>query len=638
MIFRKLVFRLSPRLSEVSSARGVPVRRRSLRICFCVLAWAACFFARSDSYLATSYGFFGTPDPLSNQLSFPDFRSAASFSLQYLPVVINGGFLFVSDTFLPAVVSSNQTWRIHDLPHFNEVHNLINDLYRSGFTNGLHFAANPSRLEFFSPRSYILSALFGTNDVFRSTVITRLDSISSFLAEASTNLMWVAQNSGIIAYNTHGIDSNVRSLRDDYRQATPFANFDNAYGLLRTLGDLNGIESNDPQVIYDALGYIGDYTSADMSSLNSRLVLDRTKAAQAAYLTNGGSTNYVSDSGFSFSYGDLMRGSPQTLNDFYQYAYNTPTTNQQHKMLGDWGDDWLGKLDKKMEDSQLSKDVADIAKNTVGPKEVMVMNWPDQLSWVNSLSNALADVLNSLSFNPEINLTNRWTVSGDQFSVGPVSLRWWGLLHDNRASPPDVNSFVNELYVGFGGYSFDLTGDFFDDVPNMILAQSVAGADRNNLLSRILLSSLTNQNFLASIATNSIDEAAEVSRYESIGDEIENALTSSFAHSNDVAHIHFLDVSRHLVVPGAFNDFSDARLPEFVSFQFPSWSFGQFEFGHQTLSIRVSDYADYFNFLRGLFRFVYWAFFVVFVLFIFSVFVKLVWQIPEKLSTSNWVS
>lgn len=312
-----------------------------------------------------------------------------------------------------------------------------------------------------------------------------------------------------------------------------------------------------------------------------------------------------------------------------QFSYNTPAssnatlqakTHRQLKDLSDVETDSRDKLDN-------------IDHALHGPLLVNVANWPQNLfgnnvsNFLDGVSGALADGVTN--FNPI------YTKDDPDF-FGRQVFNWRGYDTYNL----DLDSVNEKSEIGVTAFEFNPTGEFFQDVPNLLAMQAAQGADLANILASIAIHVQTNAEMMASTES-------EMQGYKDEVESMANSALSDFqgylGFSNQLANIQFTSTKDILSIPNGFSTFSgDWDIPEFVNIQLPT--FGQTQNPSRspqggedpslayTITINTADYRQFFQNVRYVSLTIYWSLGVMVIIFLFKLFKTFISWIPAGLT------
>lgn len=322
------------------------------------------------------------------------------------------------------------------------------------------------------------------------------------------------------------------------------------------------------------------------------------------------------------------------LESLLQYSFNTPASS--NATIHAHALDSLKSIDNNMVDA--AGDVRSIAQRMEGPLEVNVMNWPDD--WLaNSVSNALDGVFSGLldgitNFNPH------YTFDDDTFFSR--NLYSWRGFGQSALDQTEQNPVERDSAIGVTSFEFNPTGDFFQDVPNLLAMQSLQGADLANIFATVAIHVQSNAQEQANT-----DALAEQYQEElaQLASEALDDFQSMLHYSNLLSNVQFTDTHDLLELPEGFKVFSgDWAVPEYVNLELPSWDFqqpntdgnnpptrGQVNPGN-TITIDTTQYRSFFQNVRYASLTLYWGLLLYFVFVLFRIFKAFVGIIPRSLT------
>lgn len=437
------------------------------------------------------------------------------------------------------------------------------------------------------------------------------------------------------------VDYDIPQIRDDIRAlvaVNPSAAVPDNTALALEYFDLLGFDySQDQTALVNALISAGLATDnndalAKLSSTTWRrntlgpyVQSQRKKRDLIAQLRQAGITH-------SFDGRALDALANPELESLLQFSFNTPVSSNatlQAESLRH-----LDYIDRQTADS--ASRLEDIRQSLNGPLEVNVMNWPDDF-FGSSISNAFDGLFTGLlegvtNFNPHYNFDDT-----DFFSRNLFNWRGFGLssLDQSEQNPVQPDDFI-----GVTTFSFSPTGDYFQDVPNLLAMQAMQGADLANIFASVAI-------HIQSNAVESANTDAEIEQYKEDLAEMANSALSEFEgllhYSNLLQNVEFTDTKDLLSLPEGFRTFEGQwEIPEYVNIQMPTWEFtdpsepqrrgGEDAQQAYTLTIDTAQYRQFFQNVRYVALTLYWCIGVMVILFLFRLFKAFISWIPAGLT------
>lgn len=319
------------------------------------------------------------------------------------------------------------------------------------------------------------------------------------------------------------------------------------------------------------------------------------------------------------------------LETLLQYSFNTPVSS--NATLSAHSLEALKQIDSEVTDA--AGKLHDIDNKLEGPLTVNVMNWPDD--WLgNSISNALDGVFSGLldgitNFNPHYTFDDNQFFSRNLYS--------WRGFGQSTLDQTEQNPVERDSAIGVTSFEFNPTGDFFQDVPNLLAMQSLQGADLANIFATVAIHVQSN-------AQEQANTDALVDQYqEDLAQAAAEALDdfqSMMHYSNLLSNVQFTDTQDLLELPDGFKAFSgDWSVPEYVNLELPTWDFRQpgtdgnspptVNPGH-TITIDTTQYRSFFHNVRYASLVLYWGLLICFVLVLFRIFRAFIAIIPKTLT------
>lgn len=440
---------------------------------------------------------------------------------------------------------------------------------------------------------------------------------------------------------SYTVDYDIPQIRDDIRaliRVNPDVAYDDNNALAIEYFDLLGFDySQDQGALIQAMINAGLASSnndalAKLSSTTWRrntlgpyVQAQRKKRDLIAQLRQAGITH-------SFDGRALDALANPELESLLQFSFNTPVSSNatlQAESLRH-----LDYIDQQTADS--ASRLEDIRQSLYGPLEVNVMNWPDDF-FGSSISNAFDGLFSGLlegvtNFNPHYNFD-------DEVFFGRNLYNWRGFglssLDQSNQNPVQADDVI-----GVTTFEFSPTGDYFQDVPNLLAMQAMQGADLANIFSSVAI-------HIQSNAVESANTDAEMEQYKEDLTEMANSALSEFQgllhYSNLLQNVEFTDTKDLLSLPEGFRTFEGQwEIPEYVNIQMPSWDFADpseparrgAEDPQQayTLTIDTAQYRQFFQNVRYVALTLYWGIGVLVILFLFRLFKAFISWIPAGLT------
>lgn len=439
----------------------------------------------------------------------------------------------------------------------------------------------------------------------------------------------------------HTVDYDVPQIRDDIRalvSVNPSAPYSDNNALALEYFDLLGFDySQDQDALVqaminaglatdnnDALGKLSS-TTWRRNTLGPYVQAQRKKRDLIAQARQAGITH-------NFDGRSLDALANPELESLLQYSFNTPASS--NAILNAHSLDALKQIDAEVTDA--AGKLHDIDSKLEGPLAVNVMNWPDD--WLsNSVSNALDGVFSGFldgltNFNPHYNFDDT-----DFFSRQLFNWRGFGLSALDQSAQNPVQA---DDIIGVTTFNFRPTGDYFQDVPNLLAMQAMQGADLANIFASVAI-------HIQSNAVESANTDAEMEQYKEDLTEMANSAFSEFQgllhYSNILQNVEFTDTKDLLSLPEGFRTFEGQwEIPEYVNIQMPSWDFadptqppkrgGEDPQQAYTLTIDTAQYRQFFQNVRYVSLTLYWGIGVLVIFFLFRLFKAFISWIPAGLT------
>ena len=320
------------------------------------------------------------------------------------------------------------------------------------------------------------------------------------------------------------------------------------------------------------------------------------------------------------------------LESLLQFSFNTPVSS--NATLNAHSLEALKQIDAEVTDA--AGKLHDIDSKLEGPLEVNVLNWPDDF-FGSSISNAFDGLFSGLlegvtNFNPHYNFD-------DEVFFGRNLYNWRGFglssLDQSNQNPVQADDVI-----GVTTFEFSPTGDYFQDVPNLLAMQAMQGADLANIFASVAI-------HIQSNAVESANTDAEMEQYKEDLTEMANSALSEFQgllhYSNLLQNVEFTDTKDLLSLPEGFRTFEGQwEIPEYVNIQMPTWEFTDpsepqrrgAEDPQQayTLTIDTAQYRQFFQNVRYVALTLYWGIGVLVILFLFRLFKAFISWIPAGLT------
>lgn len=593
------------------------------------------FAAFADQFRSFTYYYYNnsSSNTFNSRDAISESEAIAQF-YEYLPLRLtstgaNQNYIFNSK---PAYsnLTQNVGVTVNQTAAFFALSDLCGTLWLRGFETNKFETVTISTFTYvqkFRPFVYLSLALNSNDPQFRAEVSSRLADIVNQFPQLLSVLNRIDENLLYIHNDLYTVTSNVYDINQTLRTVYPYMqSFDE---LLRTYANLvdpslttSGLT---PDQIYNrlglsmSLGMTYQEASADpiaRQQLSSNVDVRREQYRKAAELTDYGRGVYTDpDTGEQYTQSQLRNLSPGEINTLYS-GHVGFTTNQAAKIASD-----VRSIYDNVErsDGRLGE-IKDVLE---GGLKVQVLNWPDELWNISVLSNAFAEALANLKLDVT-NLTEIPYIVDDSRNHEGMVIGWRGY---NLLEIPDGGFPLDD--PDFTKVRLDVKGEFFHDIPNILMAQVYQGADACNFLSRLVSSALTNEQM---VAESSDQERRYMSALDAVSDEMESSESEMFSHSNLLQSVHFVDTTDLLTLPKAFEDIAgDGRMPTHVNFQFPQFLIGTHDYGSHTLVINVSQHARIFSLVRNFFLLFYWALLVGVLWFLFLIFWRIIHLIPDNL-------
>ena len=440
---------------------------------------------------------------------------------------------------------------------------------------------------------------------------------------------------------TYTVDYDIPQIRDDIRamiRVNPDVAYDDNNALAIEYFDLLGFDYSQDQGALiqaminaglatsnnDALGKLSSVTWR-RNTLGPYVQAQRKKRDLIAQLRQSGITH-------NFDGRALDALANPELETLLQFSFNTPVSSNATLKA-----ESLRKLDNiDYQTADAASSLGDIRQTLNGPLDVNVLNWPDD--WLaNSVSNAFNGVFDGLlegvtNFNPHYNFD-------DEVFFGRNLYNWRGFglssLDQSNQNPVQADDVI-----GVTTFEFSPTGDYFQDVPNLLAMQAMQGADLANIFASVAI-------HIQSNAVESANTDAEMEQYKEDLTEMANSALSEFQgllhYSNLLQNVEFTDTKDLLSLPEGFRTFEgEWEIPEYVNIQMPSWEFTDpsepqrrgAEDPQQayTLTIDTAQYRQLFQNVRYVALTLYWGIGVLVILFLFRLFKAFVSWIPAGLT------
>lgn len=322
-------------------------------------------------------------------------------------------------------------------------------------------------------------------------------------------------------------------------------------------------------------------------------------------------------------FSNMNLGDLQTL---YEYSYNTPASS--NATLNAKSLEYLKHLNDNSDD--INSGVQSLRDTLQGPQEVIVMNWPTDIYGGANLSNLFADAIQGFqaawtNFNP----VYTWS-DGPFFERSFYNWRGLNTLEFSGHGNPD------QLEIGISSFSFSPTGNFFNDVPNLIALQGRVSMDVANMVG--LVAAYTQTNLAAMSSTQSLENQYQEEFLQQATESL-NEFSHSLSYSNLLErNTRFIDTSSVFSTPAGFTEIfsGDHSIPSHINLQLPSWHFGQDDQSTpdtgSTITIETAQYATFFQNCRYVFLFLYWGITVMIMIWLFRLFSRFISWIPLSLT------
>lgn len=439
------------------------------------------------------------------------------------------------------------------------------------------------------------------------------------------------------------VDYDIPQIRDDIRalvSVNPSAPYSDNNALALEYFDLLGFDYSQDQAALvqaminaglatdnnDALGKLSS-TTWRRNTLGPYVQVQRKKRDLIAQARQAGITH-------NFDGRSLEALANPELETLLQYSFNTPASS--NATLNAHSLEALKQIDSEVTDA--AGKLHDIDNKLEGPLNVNVLNWPDD--WLaNSVSNALDGVFSGLldgitNFNPH------YTFDDDTFFAR--NLYSWRGFGQSALDQTEQNPVERDSAIGVTSFEFNPTGDFFQDVPNLLAMQSMQGADLANIFATVAIHVQSNAQEMANTdaLVDQYQEDLATAAAEALDD-----FQSMMHYSNLLSNVQFTDTQDLLELPDGFRVFSgDWQVPEYVNIELPTWDFQQpgtdgnnpptrhqVNPGH-TITIDTTQYRSFFQNVRYASLVLYWGLLVCFVLVLFRIFRAFVAIIPKTLT------
>lgn len=201
------------------------------------------------------------------------------------------------------------------------------------------------------PLPYLVDFYFNsTNSVLRSSVLDALHTLLSIHSSVTDISSTLDLNSSLLS----SLNASLSSLSGDFNSAFPSFDYSSLPSNNNYIKDWYSLSSADPHDDDDRVIRLA--AEAGMSVEDYQNFLKKAALSHALSSFQKGldllSEGKISASDFS----NIFNGnSNQTFDQLYSAHHSTPTTNDLHKMLGDWGENWTQNWAKASADALWGK-------------------------------------------------------------------------------------------------------------------------------------------------------------------------------------------------------------------------------------------------------------------------------------------
>lgn len=393
-----------------------------------------------------------------------------------------------------------------------------------------------------------------------------------------------------------------------------------------TFASVYGMDGYPYEALVDA-GLASDLYDAQNKCSDQNWVHQNLPGAISAQIEKNALIQQFQRDGISPPAGTSFRNlGLQQLRNIASYSYNTPVSS--NVTLNAKSLEYLKHLNDNSDD--INSGVQSLRDTLQSPQEVIVLNWPTDIYGGANLSNLFADAIQGFqaawtNFNP----VYTWS-DGTFFERSFYNWRGLNTLEFSGHGNPD------QLEIGISSFSFSPTGNFFNDVPNLIALQGRVSMDVANMVGLVAAYTQTNLNAMSSTQSleNQYQEEFLQQATESLN-EFSNALSSSNLLERNT---RFIDTSSVFSTPAGFTEIfsGDHSIPSHINLQLPSWHFGQDDQSTpdtgSTITIETAQYATFFQNCRYVFLFLYWGITVMIMIWLFRLFSRFISWIPLSLT------